>query len=162
MKHLICLLSLVSASAFAQSVTLNGAAIELPANLQLRASATASANDLARVGKISIQKNAGAAQAPLSLGRSTYLGAGFDPATKVYGLVSNEVSFKLRPGHTIEAVRLSTGAASPPRLLVPGSNLYLIEVSSLSELQRSLQQLRSHPAVEWADGRFVTELRKPQ
>jgi hypothetical protein len=80
----------------------------------------------------------------------------YNYSMQLYGLVSGELSFELRPG--ADARALNWARTTPPELLVPPS-VYLVRVVSGAEFLRVFTMLQTSADVRWVEPaiRYIPE-----
>lgn len=140
----------------AQTVELEGVSVQVRPDLKLQTELGGS-SELARVAGVGIVRGDGARQGALTQGRLRYLGAAQEMRSGRYGLISSEISFKIRAG--ARAPSLPGGLVVKPLV---GKEVFLVEAGSVQEWVSTLAMLRADPAVEWAQSRFITDVNRPQ
>lgn len=75
-------------------------------------------------------------------------GVVYNYALQAYGVVSGEISFKVRDG--VEASDFAWGQTPPPRRLV-GPTVFVLNASTLDEFLRLMKMLRSDNRVLWVE-----------
>jgi len=156
MRFLWLFVVCLSLPAWGQNLELDGVQLTVRTDLQVQPY-VANVASIARVGDMAIVPKLGSSQSGLSTASAHYLAVAQDAISGQYGLISNEISFKVRPGVVVPT--LPAGLRVKPLV---GKKVFLVKVESLQDLQSVLLILRSSPQIEWTQSLFITDVSRPQ
>jgi hypothetical protein len=145
-----------STPSWGQSLELDGVQLIVRADLQVQPYVAGVAT-VALIGNMAIVPKLSGTQSLQGTASAHYLAVAQDAVSGQYGLISNEISFKVKSG--------AVGPTLPAGLRVKplvGKNIFLVRVESLQVLQTVVLILRTSPQIEWIQTSFISDVSRPQ
>ena len=156
MRILLVMFMCCSLPSWGQTLEIDGVQLIVRSDLQVRPFVPGVAS-LAKVGDMAIMRKQGGATSVLGTTSTHYLAVAQEAVSGSYGLISNEISFKVRPG--MDLPKLPDGLSVKPLV---GKQVFLVKVESLPILQTVLLILKGSPQIEWTQSFFVTDVNRAQ
>jgi len=150
---------LATTPSWAQTLRIGGVDISVVPDAQVVKADGTDAPTLGKVGAYAIVRGASLSGArTLTVTNQAYLGVGYNPGTGKYGLISRELTFRLKPGTALPAAYAEMGC----KALIEKIKLFVCNVDSVSQLITAEASLRDRPDVEWVEMHVVTDRQVPQ
>lgn len=151
----------LSAFTWAQTLRVGGVDVRVVPDAHVVKADSTDAPVLGKVGAYAIVRGAGAPAAKaLGTGdtQTKHLGVAFNPGTGRYGLISRELTFRLKPGTSLPSEYADMGC----KALIEKIKLFVCNMDSINQLMSTEAALRARPDVEWVEMHVITDKRVPQ
>lgn len=152
---------LLTVPTWAQTLRIGGVDIRVVPDAHVVKADSTDAPVLGKVGAYAIVRGASSTAAK-AIGTSdtqtNYLGVAFNPGTGKYGLISRELTFRLKPGTSLSSEYANMGC----KALIEKMKLFVCAMDSVNQLVSTEAALRARPDVEWVEMHVITDKWVPQ
>ncbi|NBX06175.1 MAG: hypothetical protein EBR18_08875 [Betaproteobacteria bacterium] len=152
---------LITTPTWAQTLRIGGVDIRVVSDAHVIKADSTDAPVLGKVGTYAIVRGASVPAAKglaASDAQTDHLGVAFNPGTGRYGLISRELTFRLKPGSSLPSEYADMGC----KALIEKIKLFVCNMDSVNQLISTETALRARPDVEWVEMHVITDRQVPQ
>ena len=152
---------LLTVPTWAQTLRIGGVDLRVVPDASVVKADSTDAPVLGKVGAYAIVRGTGAPAAKaMGTGdtQTNHLGVALNPGTGRYGLISRELTFRLKPGTSLPSEYADMGC----KALIEKIKLFVCNMDSINQLISTEAVLRARPDVEWVEMHVITDKRVPQ